>query len=112
MSVQPSACSGVGMAHVSKLLSNRLLQFLALGAIIFALAPRPPSPAHISLKAGYLAALEAAEAARHAGSTSTEVERRAIEDEVLYREAVRLGLDRGDPLVRGHLIQKVLLLAE
>ena len=31
---------------------------------------------------------------------------------MLYREAVRLGLDRDDGLVREHLIQKMLLLAE
>jgi peptidyl-prolyl cis-trans isomerase C len=31
---------------------------------------------------------------------------------VLYREAMRLGLDRDDGLVREHLIQKMLLLAE
>jgi hypothetical protein len=41
-----------------------------------------------------------------------EVDERAIEDDVLYREALRLGLDRGDNVVRQHLVQKVLLLAE
>ena len=41
-----------------------------------------------------------------------EVDERAIEDEVLYREALRLGLDRGDNVVRQHLVQKTLLYAE
>src|SRR5262249_14753032 len=34
------------------------------------------------------------------------------EDAVLYREALRYGLDRGDNVVRQHLVQKMLLLAE
>jgi peptidyl-prolyl cis-trans isomerase C len=96
----------------SHLLRSRLLQFLVLGAAIFALAPRGTSSARISLKRDYLEALETAEASRVAGAQRAEVDRRAIEDEVLYREALRLGLDQGDPLVRGHLIQKMLLLAE
>src|SRR4051794_33212311 len=97
---------------MTSLLRSRLLQFLVLGAIIFAVAPRGAAPGRISLKGDYLRALEVAEASRRASAAGAEVERRAIEDEVLYREALRLGLDQGDPLVRGHLIQKVLLLAE
>jgi len=37
---------------------------------------------------------------------------RVVGDELLYREALRLGLDRGDPVIRQHLAQKLLGLAE
>jgi peptidyl-prolyl cis-trans isomerase C len=96
---------------------SRLVQFLVLGGLIFAFAPGPPAPSHISFTRTGLEALEHAQAARAAMTQlppeqAQEVDRRAIEDEVLYREAIRLGLEQGDPLVREHLIQKMLLLAE
>ena len=36
----------------------------------------------------------------------------AVQEEVLYREALRLGLDRGDPIVRRRLAQKMTFLLE
>jgi hypothetical protein len=100
------------MHRLTFLLRSRLLQFLFLGAVIFALAPKSEAPGRISLSGAYLRSLQAAEAARAAGDGAQAVQRRAIEDEVLYREALRLGLEQQDPLVRAHLIQKMLLLAE
>jgi hypothetical protein len=99
------------------LMSNRLAQFLALGGLLFLLTPSSDSPNHIELSRQHIAALQAAQATRSGSGTlpesqAVEVETRAIEDEVLYREALRLGLDQSDPLIRQHLIQKVLLLAE
>src|SRR5579862_2136222 len=96
---------------------NRLLQFLVLGGLIFAVAPKPPSSSRINLTRTYLDTLRANQAARvHAGALSesegAEVDAKAFQDEVLYREALRLGLDQGDVLVRQHLIQKTLMLAE
>jgi peptidyl-prolyl cis-trans isomerase C len=41
-----------------------------------------------------------------------EDEKCTLQDEILYREALRLGLDRDDNVVRRRLIQKVLFLAE
>jgi hypothetical protein len=64
-----------------------------------------------------VAALRALEA-RHLGVRELDpeqaraVEERAVEDEILYREALRLGLDRNDGIVRSRLEQKVLFLAE
>jgi peptidyl-prolyl cis-trans isomerase C len=95
----------------------RLVQFIVLGGLIFAFAPAASVSGHISLQRRYLDALEAAEAMKTqvnklAPAQAAEVEQRAMEDEVLFREALRLGLDRDDLLIRQHLIQKMLLLAE
>ena len=35
-----------------------------------------------------------------------------IEDKLLFREGLRLGLDQGDPMIQQRIVQKVLLLAE
>ncbi|MEZ4296705.1 MAG: peptidylprolyl isomerase [Polyangiaceae bacterium] len=40
------------------------------------------------------------------------MEARAVEDELLYREALRLRIDEGDLIVRQRLVQKLLVLAE
>jgi hypothetical protein len=95
-----------------------MVHFLVLGALIFAFARGTAEPrTKITLSSTYVAALRTAQAQK-LGVTAlpderaSEVERRAIEDEVLYREALRLGLDRDDAVLRQHLVQKMLLLAE
>jgi peptidyl-prolyl cis-trans isomerase C len=105
------------VAVIRAILRERIVQFAVIGVVIFAVARGPASPTRISLTANYLGALRAAQAERLgvsslSGDRTLEVDRRAIEDEVLYREALRLGLDRGDAIVRRHLIQKMLVLAE
>jgi peptidyl-prolyl cis-trans isomerase C len=105
------------MRWYSILLGNRLVQFLSLGGLLFLVTPSTEPPNHVELSRRHIAALQAAQATRQGSgvlpdSQAAEVEARAIEDEVLYREALRLGLDQSDPLIRQHLIQKVLLLAE
>jgi peptidyl-prolyl cis-trans isomerase C len=93
---------------------NRLVQFAALGGLIFALAPRPRSTRDIDVRSERIAALAAVEASRRAGPprAQDEVEEQQLEDEILYREALRLGLDRNDGIVRARLVQKSLFLAE
>lgn len=96
---------------------SRLLQFLAAGGLIFSLAPHPEAPDQVTLSAADLEALRAAQARRTgvprlSAEAEGQVLSRAIEDEVLYREALRMGLDRSDNVVRQRLIQKVLFLAE
>jgi hypothetical protein len=96
---------------------SRLAQFLILGGLIFAVSPRPDSARDIRLDGTTFRTLEAAQALRLAAPAlaaeeSTEVQARAVEDEILYREAIRLGLDKNDNIVRQRLIQKVLFLAE
>lgn len=104
-------------ALLGRILRDRITHFAAIGAVIFALAPRRDDKGRVSVSSEYLSSLHAVQAHRlgvpelsieHAA----EVDRRAIEDEVLYREALRLGLDRDDGIVRQHLIQKTLILAE
>jgi peptidyl-prolyl cis-trans isomerase C len=98
-------------------LRSRLFHFAVLGGAIFAAAPRRQDPRTVEVSGAGLAAVERAQAARDgAGGLSAdkkhEVDARTIEDEILYREGVRLGLDRGDPIVRQRVIQKLLLLVE
>jgi peptidyl-prolyl cis-trans isomerase C len=112
-----AAVSLLARKIVGRLLKDRLVHFAALGGILFTVAPRGEVSTRISLSHDYLGALHAAQAhrlgLRGLGDDGTqEVNRRALEDEVLYREAIRLGLDRDDGLVRQHLIQKTLILAE
>ncbi len=106
----------VAVNIVSRLLRDRLVHFLAAGGVLFALAPAVDRT-RVSVTGDYLQSLHASQAkrlgvAKLSDERANEVDRRALEDEVLYREAVRLGLDRDDGLVREHLIQKMLLLAE
>lgn len=94
-----------------------MVQFLAIGSALFALAPGPAEDRRIEITARQLEIVAAAEAARPgAGALDTAgvaaVRTRMIEDELLYREGVRLGLEQGDPLIRQRVIQKMLLLAE
>jgi len=105
------------MTITQRILQHRLAQFALIGGAIFAIAPRAPSPRDIEIRRDRLEALFAAEAAR-AGTArlspekEREIEARAIEDELLYREALRLGLDRNDGIVRQRLVQKALFMAE
>jgi peptidyl-prolyl cis-trans isomerase C len=108
---------GIAAPWVRRALSNRLVLFLAIGGLIFAFAPPGPLPSHITLSPAYLASLHAERASREhvralESRAAEEVDARAVQDELLYREALRLGLDQGDLLLRQHLIQKTLILAE
>ena len=101
---------------LSHLLRDRLVHFAAAGGLLFTLAPAADRT-HVSVSGGHLQSLHAAQAKRLgvpklSDERAAEVDRRALEDEVLYREAIRLGIDRDDGLVREHLIQRMLLLAE
>jgi hypothetical protein len=85
--------------------------------VTFGLTPHREDPHRVEVSSAVLAVLERAQAARDEVPALTperarEVDARAIEDEVLYREAERLGLDRDDPIIRQRLIQKLLLLIE
>ncbi|HEX4417082.1 MAG TPA: peptidylprolyl isomerase [Kofleriaceae bacterium] len=101
------------------LIRARLIQFLAIGGVIFWIAPRPRpgGDRRIEVSARELAIVEAAEAARHgtrslAPGKAAEITSRLIEDKMLFAEGVRLGLDQDDPIIRQRVVQKLLLLAE
>lgn len=99
---------------------SRLLQFIVLGALLFALdrgRQRPDEHKAVDIDEGALQELRAAEAqklglARLPEQGRREVDARAIEDEILYKEALRLGLDKDDPIIRQRLVNKLLLLVE
>jgi PPIC-type PPIASE domain len=100
-----------------RIFRHRLAQFTAIGGLIFAIAPRPSPARQIALHHQQLGALHAAEAAREgriqiSDARIKEIDQRTIEDELLYREGVRLGLDREDGIVRQRIVQKTLFLAE
>lgn len=100
--------------------SNRLVQFVVIGGAMFALAPAAERRDVVSVDSSTVAELAKAdttgEAARLATGTADEapdaIQRRLIEDEVLYREGVKLGFDKDDGIVRQRVVQKVLYLAE
>lgn len=74
-----------------------------------------PAARSISISAGQVADLSAAYS-RQTGRPPTDAEldnlvQRLVREEVLYREALRLGLDRDDTVVRRRMAQKMDLLA-
>jgi hypothetical protein len=85
------------------MLRSRLVQFLALGGLIFVLTRHTQAPSVIQMESSDSGS---------ASGTLSRLDAHRVEDEVLYREALRLGLDQGDPLIRRHLVQKMILLAE
>jgi len=96
---------------------SRLLHFAAIGGALYALASRGEERRVVELDAAVLAEFRDAQAkkldvARQSEEGRREVDGRANEDEILYREALRLRLDRDDPIVRQRLVQKLLLLVE
>ncbi len=95
-----------------------LLQFGVLGTLLFVLSSRaaPPPNSHVLVPAAFVAAL-AAEHKERTGRDPTAEERQKLVDkfvseELLYREALSQGLDRGDMIVRRRLVQKMELLSK
>lgn len=98
------------------LLREPLVHFFALGALLFGVHHLLAEPRRITVTAQIRAGL-ASDHQRRTGMPPTAAEAEALvsaylDDEVRYREALRLGLDRGDIVVRRRLIQKLDLLAE
>lgn len=98
---------------------ERWLHFLLLGAALLLLhrwvSPRPPGQ-RIDVGPTVIAGL-VEEHRRRTGASPTADESRAlvqryVDSEVLYREALAQGLDRGDLIVRRRLVQKMEFLLE
>jgi hypothetical protein len=97
-----------------------LLHFLLLGALIFSvhasLTRSRPGVAVIEVTPERIEALRAQRLALYGAAPSEAQTRAAIEDylqeEILYREALALGLDRDDTIVRRRLAQKMHFLIE
>ena len=104
-------------AWFPRLARDRLAQFVALGGALFVLAPGPRNGHDVSFSSEQLDALHGAQARRLGKARLTEdeartVDERAMQDEVLYREGLRLGFAESDDVVRQRVIQKALFLAE
>ena len=102
------------MAHV---LRRPALHFAVLGALLFVVERRiwpPPEPersVEVVIPATRIAA-RAERFARDTGRPPTADERvvlveEAVDEEILYREAVARALDRDDRSIRGHLAEKM-----
>jgi hypothetical protein len=90
------------------------LHFVVIGLGLFGLhaaVARPAAPTRIVVSASFIEGLRAEQTARNGRPPTADEERglidRFIDDEVLSREAVALGLDRGDLIVRRRLVQKM-----
>jgi len=111
------------MKPVQSALREPLLQFLVLGALLLglqqALAPAAAGTAaseRIEVPALAVEAMRSSFMQANARApTSAELRAlidRRVDAEVLYREAVRLGLDREDPIVRREMERKMRFLIE
>lgn len=102
----------------SRVLREPLLHFACLGAALFLLyrllSPAPQRRIEVTSEA--LKGLMRDHERRTGAPPSDEVLRgllaRYLDEEVLHREALALGLDRGDVIIRRRLIQKMEFLAE
>lgn len=98
-------------------LREPLVHFLVAGGLLFALHARlsRPPPERIVVTSAFVQALRD-EQRELTGKTPGEEETRGLverylDEEVLYREALSQGLDRGDLIVRRRLLQKMELVA-
>ena len=97
-----------------KILREPLLHFVVLAGGLYALSASAPqdtaAPARPVLTAPS-EALAQAHQRRHGRVPSAEelngLEERWVREEALYREAIRLGLDRDDAIVRQRMVQKM-----
>ncbi|HZR81106.1 MAG TPA: peptidylprolyl isomerase [Candidatus Binatia bacterium] len=114
-----SATPAAPPSRLRRVLREPLLHFALLGGLVFAaqawLGP-VASSRRIVVDESMRRALRQ-EHVRRTGSAPTADDERAlveryVDDEVLVREALRLGLDRGDVIVRRRLVQKMEFLAE
>jgi hypothetical protein len=103
-----------------RILREPLAHFLAIGALMFALyalvGDRSRDPAAIVIGQGQIDAMTALfERTWRRAPTPEEVKTLIdgyVREEVLYREGVAMGLDRGDQLIRRRVGQKLEFLAE
>jgi hypothetical protein len=99
---------------VSGLVREPLFHFVLLGVALFALhrAVAPPAPTReVVVTTAMRHAFQQEHLRRHGRLPTAEEERalvdRYVDTEVMLREALALGLDRGDIIVRRRLVQKM-----
>ncbi len=103
-----------GVRRTPRWLRQPVVQFFAIGAVLFALQGERGDAARdhvIRVSAEHVAALRSDFELRRGRSPtpaeSATLVRRFVDEEVLVREALTLGLDRGDLIVRRRLVQKM-----
>ena len=93
------------------LLKNRLLHFLIGGAIIFSLAPPTPVVQPEITISRKMAESLVNKASRQPNLLTIADKNRILDnfirDELLFREGIHLGLDKGDQIIQNRVIQKV-----
>jgi peptidyl-prolyl cis-trans isomerase C len=108
------------MEHLRRALREPLAHFLLAGLAVFALAavrgqPVDPASRTITISEAQVSRLAARwQAAWRRAPTQREIDaliRDHIKEEIYYREALRLGLDEDDPIVRRRLRSKMEFLA-
>ena len=105
---------------MSKLIKDPLVHFLLIGAVLFAIAAMRGEPAEtrdrIVVTAEQVAQARAAATALQGRAPTTEELAELVEplvrDEIMYREALALGLDENDDEVRRRLIEKMSYLTQ
>jgi hypothetical protein len=113
---------GLIKSLMKKLLKEPLLHFLLLGALVFGVnawretrRPSKTETAHIEVTGGTITWLsEGFTRQWHRGPDADELRGLVndhVREEVLYREALALGLERNDSIVRRRLAQKMEFLA-
>jgi peptidyl-prolyl cis-trans isomerase C len=101
-------------SRLSRWLREPLVHFVLLGAVVFVMHQwvAPPRPTNrIVISDAILRGLRQ-EHLRRSGALPTPEEeaaliQRFVDNEILYREAIAEGLDRGDLIVRRRLVQKM-----
>lgn len=118
MSFQRSMCDRIrrGLTAAAR---EPLLHFAVLGVALLGLyrAVAPPVPdREVVVSSAVVHGLREDHRRRNGAPPSQQEEaglvRRYVDNEILYREALALGLERGDVIVRRRLIQKMEFLAE
>ncbi len=98
-------------------LASSLTHFLLFGGLVFWLTHKPMQDATIRISSKRLHLLYQVHA-RKLGLSHLSIQQRAevkarlVQDELLYREGLRLGLDKVDHIVKQRLVQKVLFLEQ
>ena len=96
------------------ILDNRLVHFFLIGAALFAFSPRQSTQTVLRTEQveAWVKANQRKAGKALASKERAQIVHELLEDELLYREGLRLGLDKDDPVVRGRIIQKMIFLAE
>jgi hypothetical protein len=106
--------------RIRTLLGEPMIHFVVIGIALFIAyrwqAPREPAAGRIVITAGVVGDLVTQHVAAKGRAPSTTEMQSLIEsyvhDEILYREGVKLGLDRDDIVVKRRVRQKIELIAE